>query len=130
MDELPFEKNARFRSHSNRIFRLFFKIVTHWLFQFFVTVVITLNTLCLAADSFNQSIEKEKFLKICNICFTWIFTFEMLCKLLGVGPKNYIKDSFNVFDSLIVLISLVDFILIETTPESNAKGVTNSFKAI
>ena len=43
--------------------------------------------------------------------FVWIFTCEMFFKLIGFGVKNYVKDKFNVFDGIIVDISLVDFSL-------------------
>ena len=50
-------------------------------------------------------------LAVCDIVFVWIFTIEMLAKLLGLGLKNYLLDRFNIFDALIVVISLVDFVL-------------------
>ena len=41
----------------------------------------------------------------------WIFFAEMVAKMIGLGLKNYAKDSFNLFDALIVVISMVDFTL-------------------
>ena len=38
----------------------------------------------------------------------------MVIKLLGLGFKDYAKDSFNLFDASIVLLSLVE-IIIEST---------------
>ena len=35
----------------------------------------------------------------------------MVSKLIGLGVKNYSKDRFNLFDGLIVIISLIDFSL-------------------
>ena len=35
----------------------------------------------------------------------------MVCKMIGLGAKLYIKDKFNIFDASIVLLSLVDLIL-------------------
>lgn len=32
----------------------------------------------------------------------------MVCKLIGLGLRNYIKDSYNIFDAFIVMISLID----------------------
>jgi hypothetical protein len=68
-----------------------------------------LNTITLAADDFPQSVQKEGFLKICNIVFTWLFFAEMTLKLIGLGPKNYIKDFYNKFDFFVVVISIIDF---------------------
>jgi voltage-dependent calcium channel L type alpha-1D len=35
----------------------------------------------------------------------------MLIKLVGLGPKIYIKDTFNLFDCLIVLLSTVELVI-------------------
>jgi hypothetical protein len=35
----------------------------------------------------------------------------MILKLIGLGPKVYKSDKFNVFDAVIVSISLIDFSL-------------------
>ena len=35
----------------------------------------------------------------------------MIAKLIGLGFRNYARDKFNIFDGLIVVISLVDFAL-------------------
>lgn len=72
-------------------------------------IAIILNTITLAADDFPQSVKKEGFLKICNIVFTWLFFAEMTLKLVGLGPKSYIKDFYNKFDFFVVVISIIDF---------------------
>ena len=46
-----------------------------------------------------------------DIVFTVAFFIEMVFKLIGLGGKLYIKDRFNIFDALIVLLSIVDFML-------------------
>ena len=79
------------------------------MFSFFITVMIVLNTISLAADSYPQSIEKEKFLEYCNIFFTWLFFAEMMIKMVGLGPKGYLGCVYNKFDAFIVVISIVDF---------------------
>ena len=38
----------------------------------------------------------------------------MTCKLIGLGPKLYVKDAFNILDALIVLLSVLDIILFAT----------------
>ena len=40
-----------------------------------------------------------------------IFTVEVVIKMLGVGPRylDYFKDSWNVFDFVIVAVALVVF---------------------
>lgn len=29
-------------------------------------------------------------------------------KMVGLGVKNYVRDNFNLFDAIVVLLSLVD----------------------
>lgn len=33
----------------------------------------------------------------------------MILKLIGMGPSNYRKDFYNIFDCAIVVISLIDW---------------------
>ena len=43
-------------------------------------------------------------LETLNYIFTAVFAFEMLLKLMGLGPYGYIKDGFNLFDGFIVIM--------------------------
>jgi hypothetical protein len=42
----------------------------------------------------------------------WFFVAEMIIKLIGLGFKEYARDSFNIFDALIAIISLIDFVIV------------------
>lgn len=46
-----------------------------------------------------------------NSVFTIIFTAEAVFKLIGLGVRSYLADKFNIFDCIIVIISVVDMIL-------------------
>lgn len=35
----------------------------------------------------------------------------MICKLVSYGPRRYIKNAWNVFDGIIVTVSIFDAIL-------------------
>ncbi len=54
-----------------------------------------------------------------NTVFTILFAIEMVLKLIGLGIKGYLKDGFNDFDGVIVLVSLVEF-----TKLVDASGIT------
>ena len=43
-----------------------------------------------------------------NETLSWIFFGEMMVKLIGLGPNLYVQDSFNIFDGVVVLISIVE----------------------
>lgn len=45
----------------------------------------------------------------------------MIIKLIGLGFKEYIRDTFNVFDCLLVILSVIDFVL-SWIPEVNSSG--------
>jgi voltage-dependent calcium channel L type alpha-1D len=71
--------------------------------------VILLNTFILALDRYppNPSEWENLFSKI-NLVFTCIFSFECVIKMVGLGLRTFVKDSFNVFDTFTVLMSLVE----------------------
>ena len=44
------------------------------------------------------------FLDATNNIFVIAFAAEMVIKMIGMGPVRYVKDPFNDFDMLIVLV--------------------------
>lgn len=57
-----------------------------------------LPCLCLQPDELTNALE------ISNIVFTSLFSLEMLLKVLVYGPFGYIKNPYNIFDGIIVVI--------------------------
>ena len=45
-----------------------------------------------------------------------LFTVEMILKIIGLGIKGYINDSFNLFDAFVVIMSYVDYYIPGDTP--------------
>jgi hypothetical protein len=60
------------------------------------------------------------FNEISNIVLTSIFGIEMIMKIIGLSPRGYISDSFNIFDGLLVIIGLIDIIVLQ----DDQSGVT------
>ena len=50
-------------------------------------------------------------MEILDYSYTVAFILEMIFKLIGLGPRLYVADVFNILDATIVLMSIVDFIL-------------------
>jgi voltage-dependent calcium channel T type alpha-1I len=50
-------------------------------------------------------------LKMLNNLFTCVFFMEMVLKMAGLGLANYMKDHYNLFDSIVVLMSIIDFVI-------------------
>ena len=53
----------------------------------------------------------------------------MFLKLIGLGFSNYTKDSYNLFDALIVIISTVDWVIFRLTP-IDAENAMKAFRAL
>ena len=86
-------------------------MVTNIMFTVFITILIILNTVILSLDKYPADPELEKLSATLNDIFTWCFTVEMVFKLIGLGPRDYLKDKLNIFDAAIVILSLVDIAL-------------------
>jgi len=64
-------------------------------------------------DNYTNAISTENFLKLSNKWFTIIFTIEMLFKIIALGCRGYAREGYNLFDGVLVMISLFDFSLEE-----------------
>ena len=60
-----------------------------------------------------------------NVVFTIIFAVEMVIKLFGFGIKKYMSDYFNVFDCVIVCISVLELCL---QSENSGLSVLRAFR--
>lgn len=69
------------------------------------------NTIVLALDGFVDE-KGSNVLNKFNFYFTIIFTVDMGLKLIGLGIKEYITDRMNIFDALIVILSLIELAII------------------
>jgi hypothetical protein len=49
-------------------------------------------------------------LKIANYIFTIIFTCEAIIKILALGFDKYSEEFFNIFDMVIVIVSLIEIL--------------------
>ncbi|KAL7869922.1 hypothetical protein AOLI_G00139100 [Acnodon oligacanthus] len=73
-----------------------------------ITICIVLNTLFMAMEHYPMSHEFEHVLSVGNLVFTGIFTAEMVFKLIAMDPYYYFQVGWNIFDSIIVTLSLVE----------------------
>ncbi|NXI76450.1 SCN2A protein, partial [Rhipidura dahli] len=91
-----------------------------------VTVCIVLNTLFMAMEHYPMTEHFETVLKIGNLVFTGIFAAEMVLKIIAMHPFYYFQAGWNIFDSFIVTLSLVELFL------SNVDGlsVLRSFRLL
>eukprot|EP00198_Chlamydomonas_reinhardtii_P001158 XP_001690493.1 voltage-gated Ca2+ channel, alpha subunit [Chlamydomonas reinhardtii] len=85
--------------------------VNHNLFNQFFMLLIFLNTIFLSLEYHNQPDSLTQALNVGNLTLTVLFTIEMVLKLFGLGFWDYIRDGFNIFDALVVTISLLEIVL-------------------
>ncbi|KAM6897634.1 sodium channel protein type 4 subunit alpha A [Xenentodon cancila] len=73
-----------------------------------ITICIVLNTLFMAMEHYPMTPEFDYMLSVGNLVFTGIFTAEMFFKLIAMDPYYYFQVGWNIFDSIIVSLSLVE----------------------
>ncbi|XP_047446268.1 sodium channel protein type 4 subunit alpha-like [Mugil cephalus] len=92
----------------------------------FITICIVLNTLFMALEHYPMTDEFNTMLSVGNLVFTGIFTAEMVLKLIAMDPYYYFQQGWNIFDGVIVCLSLMELGL------SNVEGlsVLRSFRLL
>ncbi|XP_053120394.1 sodium channel protein type 2 subunit alpha-like isoform X2 [Hemicordylus capensis] len=76
-----------------------------------ITICIVLNTVFMAMEHYPIEDSFKVLLKTGNLVFTGIFTAEMFLKIIAMDPYYYFQEGWNIFDSFIVTLSLVELSL-------------------
>ncbi|KFV77883.1 Voltage-dependent N-type calcium channel subunit alpha-1B, partial [Struthio camelus australis] len=82
-------------------------------FEYFIMVMIALNTIVLMMKFYDAPETYEEMLKCLNIVFTSMFSMECVLKIIAFGVLNYFRDAWNVFDFVTVLGSITDILVTE-----------------
>uniref|UniRef100_A0A4W6CCF6 Calcium voltage-gated channel subunit alpha1 H n=1 Tax=Lates calcarifer TaxID=8187 RepID=A0A4W6CCF6_LATCA len=85
------------------------RIVKSKLFDRVIMFAVFLSILTIAIEHHGQPIALTRMLQISNITFTFIFVVEMVLKLMALS-WGYFRDRNNIFDFVIVIISLWEII--------------------
>jgi hypothetical protein len=80
-------------------------------FNVVVTFIVLLNCVVLALDYHGIPDSMALALEPVNLVCTILFGVEMLLKIIGMGFARYASDTFNLFDGLLVILSLVELAL-------------------
>eukprot|EP00794_Sanderia_malayensis_P006128 gene6128-6833_t len=100
------EKESSFQG---RVYRL----VKSGPFDSLIMALIVGNTFVLMISFDGQPTAYEKWLEELNNIFNYLFTAELILKLLALKTK-YFKDAWNIFDLIIILGSWADFVINKT----------------
>ncbi|XP_043930754.1 sodium channel protein type 2 subunit alpha-like isoform X1 [Protopterus annectens] len=73
-----------------------------------ITLCIVLNTLFMAMEHYPMTRDFTDILSVGNLVFTGIFTAEMVFKIIALDPYYYFQTGWNIFDGIIVSLSLME----------------------
>ncbi|XP_051842207.1 sodium channel protein type 3 subunit alpha isoform X1 [Antechinus flavipes] len=73
-----------------------------------ITICIVLNTLFMAMEHYPMTQQFNSVLSVGNLVFTGIFTAEMVLKIIAMDPYYYFQEGWNIFDGIIVSLSLME----------------------
>ena len=87
---------------------LLFKLNSSRIFQFIVITIIILNAITLGVSTYELNAYIANSIKILDYLITIFFVIEILIRFIGEPKKiNFFKNGWNIFDTLIVLVSLI-----------------------
>lgn len=98
---------ARKRGPDNPFRQWCFKIVEHTNFELAITVVIVMNVITMMTRTHNQTDCMTTAIYWFNVFFLAVFIVEAVMKLVGLGPRWYFTDTWNMFDFVVVILSIV-----------------------
>ncbi|KAK1798112.1 hypothetical protein P4O66_000606 [Electrophorus voltai] len=75
-----------------------------------IMIAILINTISMGIEHHEQPDELTNVLEICNIVFTSMFALEMILKLTAFGCFVYLRNPYNIFDGVIVIISVCEIV--------------------
>jgi len=93
-----------------RFLQILHSIVTSTAFDVFIMICIVLNMVQMGLTYEGESAEYTLTLLVINYIFTTIFLIEAIMKLIAFR-RSYFHSSWNVFDFIVVIGSLVDIVL-------------------
>ncbi|XP_077535884.1 calcium voltage-gated channel subunit cacophony isoform X4 [Haemaphysalis longicornis] len=105
------------------------KIVVSTPFEYFIMVLIVLNTVLLMMKFYNQSKTLKNTLHYMNAAFTALFTIECALKVAAFGVRNFFKNPWHTFDFITVIGSIIDVLVMETGLNFFSVGFLRLFRA-
>jgi len=87
---------------------LLFKLKESSIFQFCVIFIIIINAITIGISTYNLDGFFAKGIKVLDYSITIFFVIEIIIRFIGEpSKKKFFKNGWNIFDSTIVLISLI-----------------------
>ena len=84
------------------------KVTTNKAFEFFIIFIIMASALTIGVKTYDITPFWLSVLEVADIGITVIFVIEISMRFLATHPRSdFFKNGWNIFDTLIVLISLI-----------------------
>ena len=114
-----------------RLVRRLRRLVAHKYFENFMVAMIILSSLMLALDSPEKVHPDSEFKRVLNaldVAFVVVFIVEATLKIAALGA-GYFRDSWNVFDFIIVVIGFVSSIIELSALSGRGSTVARALRA-
>ena len=86
----------------------FFQLRSNKIFELFVVSIIIISALLIGAKTYNVPEHVLESVKWLDMFITLVFLFEIVIRFIGEKHKmHFFKQGWNIFDTLIVIVSLV-----------------------
>lgn len=76
----------------------------------FIIICIAANTIVLSTYHYNMNNNLKLVLDAINLLFTVIFAIEIILKLVAYSWKDFCNDKMNLFDLVVVLVSIIEIL--------------------
>jgi len=90
-------------------------------FDIIIMLCVTGNTIILALDGLVDMVGTETL----TLAFTYVFTIDMVLKMFGMGVIEYLKDKMNIFDAMIVTLSMFELFMF-----GNGGSAISAFRSV
>ena len=88
--------------------KILYNLKESGIFQFIVISIIILNAITIGVNTYDLSTFTTQAINYLDYSITVFFVIEILIRFIGEPKKlNFFKSGWNIFDTLIVLISLI-----------------------
>ncbi|KAI3370931.1 hypothetical protein L3Q82_023484, partial [Scortum barcoo] len=92
-----------------------YTFITNPFFDFVIVLCLIVNIIFMAMEHFPMSPVFEEQLSVAQLVFTGIFTAEMVIKLVALDPYGFFQVGWNVFEGIIVTVSLL-YLFVDVPP--------------
>ena len=84
----------------------------------------------LLTQGLNLGVKGLKYITLFQVC-TFIFLTEMILKLIAFKLRGYLKSRWNIFDGIVVIISLIDTVFtLSNFIDNTGTSVLRSFRLV